>query len=1007
MRFLGRRGMRGEMADAAVSPVAKILLMLISTVVIVGLLITILGGVGGIIDAACKAVPGLCKSADKNMPNYITAQTSTLALQHATNCLVAGGDSCLSKEFTSEDIPGQEGGSLMPTFHAVSADGSAASGSESNNVKVTCTGDGDRGVLCECEYLAIDAGKTTKYTKTYSTMTGTTEKFNAECMKKAETDNSKYTSTADPKRSQWYNTVKEKCTPDVVIKLKTVDKCTVENFQLPQQVSNWQEYILNYGDPEFLVYWNKFPIEENTWTFKVDWKVYVAIAALSIVPPTKAAGLTFKGIWYGLKEDTSRTLIKTAFKDAGVSAGAEFVEKTYATSLKELTEKYGEKQAKVLFRSLTYSHLSDVAAKQGGKKWMIKEIMKNNLKDIIVKRLTTKAGLVSTAKRATALTLAAFAIQLADSMSENYVPHGNSLVLKSPFNDSKLYDMNRAWDGKPVLVVWEPNDGFLVGKDKYETAHLVSPCYLDSFEMKKDDVVCSVYSYNKNEQIEECSSPKHVEESDFEDYKTCGTIDEGIDKYLKMEGDKSIYGRLNTILGAQSKRKLFEYSKEGKLSKMYIPWLSSQSQSVYVDSFVLTEHQQIDGIDTPFDILEGNVNYGNKKMTLVTLDSINTGIIHGDSVVMESGKKYIVRPYRCEKGSGIDDDDMVVDIYPYDCDDKDIYLTNKCGKKMLTCEEARSQATGSLLTTEGLRDVFNAIKDSYEIPLNGKPVAFTASKDVTARELLIDGMEFGHSTLSYESYYQNDGSAFDKSRSYDCGIGGKDVQCFRTIGTQKMKLKTGSEIGKNYFRTEKGYFLSTGIGMDAFNPEYLWINQGESETGFEWQGIELKGDDHVTFSDNDLQPYSAENGVIGDDYDEIEIRNGEFSFGNIFGKDTDHSITISDITDNNIFSANQISMTDCRTEGITIDLTDMGNQKTEFKDGRTNYCVRQLPKTGAWIKSGVQALAVAGCIVGAFFTSGWTLTFITAGLGLTEAGTQALGDYKASWPSPDIIPWLN
>jgi len=43
--------------------------------------------------------------------------------------------------------------------------------------------------------------------------------------------------------------------------------CTVNNFQLPQEVNKAEEYIRNFGDPQFLLYWSQFPIDEDTWTY--------------------------------------------------------------------------------------------------------------------------------------------------------------------------------------------------------------------------------------------------------------------------------------------------------------------------------------------------------------------------------------------------------------------------------------------------------------------------------------------------------------------------------------------------------------------------------------------------------------------------------------------------------------------------------------------------------------------------------------------------------------------
>jgi hypothetical protein len=52
--------------------------------------------------------------------------------------------------------------------------------------------------------------------------------------------------------------------------------CDVKAFELPQEVTDWENYIIGLGDPKYLVYYEKFPAgEEAAWQF--DDKTWVAV----------------------------------------------------------------------------------------------------------------------------------------------------------------------------------------------------------------------------------------------------------------------------------------------------------------------------------------------------------------------------------------------------------------------------------------------------------------------------------------------------------------------------------------------------------------------------------------------------------------------------------------------------------------------------------------------------------------------------------------------------------
>ncbi|MFH1978713.1 MAG: hypothetical protein ABIJ92_05290 [Candidatus Aenigmatarchaeota archaeon] len=65
-------------------------------------------------------------------------------------------------------------------------------------------------------------------------------------------------------------------------------ECKIGKFQLPQPISEAEDWLAFMGDPEYLAYWQNFPAEEDTWTFEPGWKLYTFIAIISIIPPFKA-----------------------------------------------------------------------------------------------------------------------------------------------------------------------------------------------------------------------------------------------------------------------------------------------------------------------------------------------------------------------------------------------------------------------------------------------------------------------------------------------------------------------------------------------------------------------------------------------------------------------------------------------------------------------------------------------------------------------------------------------
>jgi hypothetical protein len=105
--------------------------------------------------------------------------------------------------------------------------------------------------------------------------------------------------------------------------------CKVNNFRLPQQTTN--DWIPWFGDPEFLLYWQLFPMEEDTWSAQEDWRIYAAIAVISVVPPLKSARLVagqasraaLKKVFTGFVKENAETVIRKTVTQKTVKKSVE------------------------------------------------------------------------------------------------------------------------------------------------------------------------------------------------------------------------------------------------------------------------------------------------------------------------------------------------------------------------------------------------------------------------------------------------------------------------------------------------------------------------------------------------------------------------------------------------------------------------------------------------------------------------------------------------------------
>jgi hypothetical protein len=131
--------------------------------------------------------------------------------------------------------------------------------------------------------------------------------------------------------------------------------CKVSNFNVPQDVSELDEWIPYHGDPQYLVYWQNLPAEEDTWNFQTSWKMYAAIGFISIVPWGKV-----------LKPVAGRVL----------GEGLEYLSKLGV-------RRYTTWTAKKFFDAITRVRFWKTLSKNGlGKSGAVKRFMRKSLKKV-------------------------------------------------------------------------------------------------------------------------------------------------------------------------------------------------------------------------------------------------------------------------------------------------------------------------------------------------------------------------------------------------------------------------------------------------------------------------------------------------------------------------------------------------------------------------------------------------------------------------------------------------
>jgi len=367
-----------------------------------------------------------------------------------------------------------------------------------------------------------------------------------------------------------------------------VMECQVENFQLVQDVTSAEDWIGWFGDPYFLVYWQKFPIEEDTWTFSPNWKTYVVLGVISIIPPFKAGkivlGTTLRTVLTKVFQKGGAELVEAVVKKSVTSSTikktmrkeiTKYIKKGYLTKteggdlLKRITSKdlkaviqkidadmagkwgddvfsstgvaktYASKIATETLRGAGWGvitpELREKIEKQATEaayrevlKYMGKEGMKEQLLDLVKTRLVGKQ-VPKTLLRFGAFTTAAHAVAMVDNMTQaRFEEYPGQIVLKPAMDKPITFDLEGKASGMPIFIAAKNRDNYLLVGPQLGAQevlfHMASPCYLDDIKVKNTYADCPMYIRTDTEDVRMTECGGDIEIDDDEFEQTTCTL---------------------------------------------------------------------------------------------------------------------------------------------------------------------------------------------------------------------------------------------------------------------------------------------------------------------------------------------------------------------------------------------------------------------------------------------------------------------------------------------------
>lgn len=808
--------------------------------------------------------------------------------------------------------------------------------------------------------------------------------------------------------------------------------CTVYNFIMPQEATDWEEWIAFWGDPHYLVYWSAFPEEEDTWNFEVKIWHHIIVGLIALVPPGKGAALGFKTISTIFKGPGKNLLGKeaaelavregseTAIKNAAFSAFARrkisaetkdlIVDKALAAkaiveSGKEITEQEAELLIKEGFSKLPKKELKMFLEELGEKRgtaWALKELMKRDLMKMLssrIEKVTTKKGVWSKIKAAGLQTVIlggkvateeAALYALADSMMEKYDPVGNAIAIKNPGNeneDLEEFKLPKDMEGKPVMMSWRA--------DSYELkhAHFASPCYIEEFQVSKvKEIKCDQYIHNRTGKETTCNNKK-AEISGHDAPLICGRLEDNIGAV--EDTWSGMYQKIKDFLEMNNKE-LFEIEnskdKEWELTKINIPWFLTDDKSpkyaitdmvfepreftaVYFGE-ITTKHPKID--DRLDFVNRRNARYDNVYKAKIIEGSNNIGLTsinleRKEKNIMEREKEYLLHMVN------IGGDDVVLDVYDVsEC--TNIMDLSPYDYEQFSCEEVKTLKPDLTMNPvfptveEEKADQIGRIKSSIEYLIhNGGE--YTLKINNVADDIVVGDIDNAKGIRTFGNIIV-------------------DIKCDAKIsqpleGLQQGRLQEECKIDSPELNK---YFNSTIM----FERHIIFkLNEGDTIYDITYPSIYFEPEDDVFVSFNDMD----ENEI----WEEITlyVKTSFWDKINPLNWFTEKK----DTKDNFVMSLSgikngdyeKIFMTNCKVDGVVISFEENSVIKNMIDVDGSNYCVRELTSTsrivrkiGIWVGT---ALGIAAMFAG----DGLTAPLLFGGA-IGVAGGPLQAEYVKKWP---------
>jgi hypothetical protein len=339
----------------------------------------------------------------------------------------------------------------------------------------------------------------------------------------------------------------------------SVDSCTVHNVHLPQYIDGTEKekWLPLHGDPQFLLYWNLYPPEEDTWTYKPGWGTDLIIAGLSAIPYTKVVGMSTRVAGAAVKAEAENALVYVLRKVGvrGVSSSG------VSVAVRDAAREYINQQIK--------GRLGSIGAS-----------------------ITVKAGVLSGAS--------AIAESLSQSLIERLTPQGSHIVLKQDHVSPEKVDTGGSTD-IPVMTEWKTNTGLkeLLGRPSIKQFNLASPCHLSEFTFVKKDIVCGNYIKNSEMSYCDCSADDDSGKSctnvgSSANLVTCGAFDSNMDKVF----GSGTFDAINSYITNGNKKIIDIPTVNGDLRssqvKVYLPW----PQGYYISDFSVGPVLGMDNVPT-------------------------------------------------------------------------------------------------------------------------------------------------------------------------------------------------------------------------------------------------------------------------------------------------------------------------------------------------------------------------------------------------------------------------